>query len=48
VHQVVFQAGIDSLRILLGLQLSFIDANQLFPAAGILSKTVVSNPVKPG
>jgi hypothetical protein len=46
-HKIVSQAGIDSLRIVLCLQLLVVDAHQLFAAARILSKTVVSDAVKP-
>jgi hypothetical protein len=35
-------------RIVFGLQLSFIDANELLPFARFFAETVVSNPVKPG
>src|SRR5438874_8139662 len=33
---------------MLGLQLSFIDANELFSFAGFFPETVVSDPVEPG
>src|ERR1700681_2927296 len=34
--------------IMLGLQLSFINANELFSFASFFAETIVSNPVKPG
>lgn len=42
------ESGIDGLGIVFGLQLSFIDANQLFSFAGFFAETVVGNPIKPG
>src|SRR5437867_2545516 len=42
------QCRIDSLRILLGLPLRFIDADQLLAAAGIFAKAIVGDPIKPG
>ena len=46
--QIVAQSGVGGLRIMLGLQLSFINANELFSFAGLLAETIVSDPVKPG
>ena len=48
VREIVAQSGIGGLRIMLGLQLSFIDANELFSFAGFFAETIVSDPVKPG
>lgn len=48
VREIVAQGGICGLRIMLGLQLSFINANKLFSFAGLFPETVVSDPVKPG
>jgi hypothetical protein len=46
-HKIVPQTGIDSLRIMLSLQLRLIHADKLFAFACILAKTVVSDSVKP-
>jgi hypothetical protein len=46
-HKIVSQTGIDSLWIMLGLQLRLIHADQFFTFARILAKTVVSDSVKP-
>lgn len=48
VGEIVAQSGVGRLRILLGLQLSFIDANELLSFAGFFAETVVSDPVEPG
>lgn len=42
------ESGIDGLRIVFGLQLSFIDANELLSFARFLAETVVGDPIKPG
>src|SRR5688500_14429788 len=42
------ESGIDGLRILFRLQLSFIDANQFLSFASFLAETVVGDPIKPG
>ena len=42
------QSGIDGLRIVFGLQLSFIDANQFLSLPRLFPETVVGDPVKPG
>lgn len=42
------KSGINGLRIVFGLQLSFIDANQFLSFPGFLPETIVSNPVEPG
>jgi len=47
-HKVMSQTRIDSLRIMLCLQLLLIHADKLFAFARILAKTIVSNPIKPG
>jgi hypothetical protein len=46
-HKIMPQTRIDSLRIVLRLQLRLIDADKLFAFARILAKTIVSDPVKP-
>jgi hypothetical protein len=46
--KIMAQSGVGRLRIMLGLQLSFINANELFSFAGFLPETVVSDPVEPG
>jgi hypothetical protein len=48
VREIVAQSGIGCLRIMFALQLSFIDANELFSFAGFLAETIVGDPVKPG
>ena len=48
VREIVAQSGIGGLRIMLGLQLSFINANELFSFAGFFAETIVSDPVEPG
>src|SRR5437870_7465008 len=47
-HKIMSQTRIDSLRIMLRLQLRLIHADKLFAFARILAKTVVSDSVKPG
>ena len=47
-REIVSESGIDGLRIMFGLELSFIDANQLLPFPRFFPKTVVCNSVKPG
>jgi hypothetical protein len=47
VHKIVPQTRIDSLRIVLRLQLRLIDADEFLAFARILAKTIVSDPVKP-
>ena len=46
--EIVAQGWVSRLRIMLGLQLSFINANQLFSFTGFFAETVVSDPVEPG
>jgi hypothetical protein len=41
------ESGIDGLRIVFSLQLSFVDANQLFPFSRFFPETIVGDPVKP-
>jgi hypothetical protein len=48
VREIVAQSRVDRLWIMLGLQLSFIDANKLFSFAGLFAETIVSDPVEPG
>jgi hypothetical protein len=47
VREILAQSGIGGLRIMLGFQLSFINANELFSFAGFLAETIVGDPVKP-
>jgi hypothetical protein len=42
------ESRIDGLRIVFGLQLSFIDANEFLSFPRFLPKTVIGDPVKPG
>ena len=42
------ESGIDGLRIVFGLQLSFIDANELLSFPRLFPETIVGDPVKPG
>src|SRR5437660_11987889 len=46
-HKIVYQTGINSPRIVLGLQLLLIHADKLFAAARMLAKPVVNDSVKP-
>lgn len=48
VGQIVAQSGVGRLRIMFGLQLSFIDANQLFSLTRFFAETIVSDAVEPG
>ncbi len=48
VRKIVAQSRVGRMRIMLGFQLSFIDANQLFSFAGFLAETIIGNPVEPG
>ena len=47
-REIVAERGIDSLWIMLRLQLSFIDANEFLSFAGFLAETIVGDPIKPG
>lgn len=47
-RKVMSESGIDGLRVVFCLQLSFIDANQFFPFAGLFPETIVGDPIKPG
>ena len=46
--QIVAQSGVGCLGIMLGLKLSFIDANKLFSFASLFAETIVGDPVEPG
>jgi hypothetical protein len=46
--EIVAKGRVGRVRIMLGLQLSFIDANKLLSFAGLFAETVVSDPVEPG
>ena len=48
VGEIMAKSRIDGLRIVFGLQLSFIDANQLLSFAGFFAETIVGDPIKPG
>lgn len=48
VSEIMAESGIDGLRVVFGLQLSFIDANQLLSFPGLFAETIVGDPVKPG
>ncbi len=48
VVEIMSKSGIDGLRIMFRLQLSFIDANQLFSFPGLFAETIIRDPVKPG
>ena len=48
VREIVAQSGVGRLWIMLGLQLSFINANELLSFAGFLAETIVGDPVEPG
>jgi hypothetical protein len=47
-HKIMSQARIDSLRIMLGLQLLLIHADKLFAFPRIFTKTIVSDAIDPG
>jgi hypothetical protein len=46
-RQIMTKGGVSCLWVMLGFQLSFINANEFLSFARFLSKTVVSDPVKP-
>jgi len=48
VREILAQSGIGRLWIMLGFQLSFINANELFSFAGFLAETIVGDAVEPG
>ena len=47
-HKIMSQTRIDSLRIVLGLQLLLIHADKLFAFPRIFTKTIVSDAIDPG
>jgi hypothetical protein len=47
-RKVMAESGIDGLRVMFRLQLSFVDANQFLSFSGFLPETIVGDPVKPG
>jgi hypothetical protein len=47
-HEIVFQARVDGLRVVFSFKLGLVDPNQFLSPAGILAKTVVGDTVKPG
>ena len=48
VHEIVFQGGVDGLRIVLGLEFCFVDPDQFLSFPGLLAETVIGNAIKPG
>jgi hypothetical protein len=48
VREIMAKSRVGGLWIMLGLKLSFIDANELFSFAGFFTETVVGDPVEPG
>jgi hypothetical protein len=46
-REIMSQSGIDGLRVLFGLELSFIDANEFLSFPRFFTETVVGDPVKP-
>ena len=48
VREILAQSRVGRLWIMLGFELSFINANELFSFAGFLAETIVSDPVEPG
>jgi hypothetical protein len=46
--KIMAKSGIDGLRVVFGLQLSFVNANEFLSFSRFLAKTVVSDSVKPG
>lgn len=48
VREIVAQSRVGRLGIMLGLQLSFINANELFSFAGLFAETIISDAVEPG
>jgi hypothetical protein len=47
-REIMAESGIDGLRIVFRLQLSFIDANQFLSFAGLFPETIVGDPIEPG
>ena len=47
-REIMAESGIDGLRIMFRLQLSFIDANEFFSFSRFLAETIVSDSIKPG
>ena len=48
VCEIMSESGIDGLRVVFRLELSFIDANQFLSFAGLFAETIVGDPIKPG
>jgi hypothetical protein len=46
--EIMSESGINGLRIMFGLQLSFIDANEFLSFPRFFPETIVGDPVKPG
>src|SRR5438046_2866397 len=46
-RQIMTKGGVSCLRVMLGLQLSFINANQFLSFSRFLSKTVIGNAIEP-
>ena len=47
-REILAQSGVGRLWIMLGFQLSFINANEFFSFPGFLAETIVGDPVEPG
>lgn len=47
-REIMTESGIDGLRVVFGLELSFIDANQFLSFPRFFPETIVGDPVKPG
>ena len=48
VHEIVFQGGVDGLRIVFGLELTLVEPDQFLSFAGLFAETVIGNAIKPG
>ena len=48
VGEIMAESGVDGLRIMFRLQLSFVDANQFLSFSRFLPETIVGDPIKPG
>ena len=48
VSEIMAESGIDGLRIVFRLQLSFIDANELLSFPGLFAETIIGDAIKPG
>ncbi len=48
VHEIVFQGRVDGLRIVLGLEARFVDADQFLSFTGLFAETVIGDAIEPG